>query len=168
MKKSRKKTKNAILTALTLGVLIASGVYGLNSAFAKYGEGNLEIANKIAERFGLNKEEVQAVFDENRQEQRQKVEANFEQRLNQLQDEGKITEQQKEVIIAKKNELEVNNKNREEFKNLSPEERRAKADQNREEIEKWATENGINLEEIKPFGVGKGFKGKNSGRGIQK
>ncbi len=167
MKKSRKNIKKAILATLALGVMTASGIYGINSAFAKYGNGQLDVANKIAERFGLNKEEVQKVFEENRQEQRQNMEADFENRLNQLITDGKITEQQKEAIMAKRNEMGSNSWKTEDFKNLSVEERRVKADQNREAMDKWAEENGINLEDIRPFGAGKGFKGKHSGRGIQ-
>lgn len=51
------------------------------------------------------------------------MQVRFEERLNQAVSEGKIPQEQKEAIMAKKGEMKAN---RGEFKDLTPEERRKK------------------------------------------
>lgn len=113
------------------------------------------IIEKLVERFGLDKKEVRKVFDEEREERRRQKEALFEERLSQAVREGKISEEQKKAILAKKKEIEAN---REESKNLSWEERREKMEACREEMKVWAKEKGIDLTFL-PMLLGRGGRG---------
>jgi hypothetical protein len=105
------------------------------------------------ERFGLNAGEVQEVFQEVRDERHQEMQAHFEERLDELVASGDLTEDQKDTLLAKKAEMW---ESREELMNLSPEERRAKMQERREEMNAWAEENGTDLAHLGP--LGKGFR----------
>jgi hypothetical protein len=60
-----------------------------------------DIVQRLAQKFGLQETEVQAVFDEVHQERHQKMKQDMENRLNQAVQEGKITESQKQAILDK-------------------------------------------------------------------
>jgi hypothetical protein len=81
---------------------------------------------------------------------------NFEERLTQAVADGKITEEQKEKILDKHEEMQAK---MESLKDLEPEERKAQMQTLHEELKKWAEENNIDF----PFfgmklGFGRGFK----------
>lgn len=104
------------------------------------------IIQKLAQRFGLKESDVQAVFDEVRQERQQQRELQFEERLNQAVKDGNITEAQKQAILTKHKEIaEKKIKNRENWQNLSVEQRRQLRQEERKELENWANQNGIDL-----------------------
>ncbi len=64
----------------------------------------------------------------------------FENHLNQAVKDGKLTEEQKNKIIEKhKQNIEW----RKSLKDMTPEQRREAIKQHREEMKKWAEENGI-------------------------
>ena len=65
------------------------------------------LVSKLAEKFGLNQGEVQAVFDQERSQRHAQMETLFEQQLTQDVKDGKITEAQKQLIIAKRQELQA-------------------------------------------------------------
>lgn len=168
MKKSRKNNKRAIIAALTIGAFIAAGAYGASSALADDNNNCSNIVKKLSERFNLNEDEVKTVFNENREENKERVRQRFEEQLNQMVADGNITEEQKQAIIKKKEELQSQHEeSKGQFKNLSAEERETEREKNREEMENWAKENGIDLGEIKGFGIGQGFGGR-YGRGMMK
>jgi len=147
--------KTIIIPALILALLGFVG-YGTAKAFAANGNGNYPaIIDKLVQRFGLNKEDVQKVFDEERQERHQQMQTRFEERLSQAVNDGKITEEQKKAIIAKKAEMQAEC---EGFKDLSPEERKTKMEAHKKEMETWAQENGIDLSLI-PMFQGRGPRG---------
>lgn len=102
------------------------------------------LVQKIADKFNLNKDDVQKVFDEQHDEMRKTMEAKHQERLDQLVKDGKITEAQKTLIQKKMKELQAQRESeRDSFKDLTPEEMKAKMDQHRSEMENWAKENGI-------------------------
>ncbi len=116
------------LTIAIFGVVAvaAGGVYAFG------GGGNYpSIIEKLVEKFGLNPDEVQAVFDEARQERQAQMQAQmqnrFQEQLNQAVTDGKITSEQMELILAKRAELQEQGM------------------QNRQEMQQWAEENGINM-----------------------
>jgi NADH dehydrogenase/NADH:ubiquinone oxidoreductase subunit G len=113
------------------------------------------LIQKLVERFSLNQYEVEQVFNEARQEKNQEMQARQEEKLGQLVSEGKLTEEQKQTIIAKKQELQ---QNRPDFDSMSEEERRAQKQAHQEEIKAWAEENGIDMHLIIGFGNGPGPK----------
>jgi hypothetical protein len=151
-----KLTKKQILT-LAAFVVLSAGAFSATKISAQEGEnkhvmlfqaGKAEhmssLVQKIADKFGLNKDEVQAVFDEEHKEMEAKMEGKHEERLSQLVTDGKITEDQKALILQKHKELRESMLNDiEEMKDLSPEERRAEMQARHDELKAWADENDI-------------------------
>lgn len=112
---------------------------------------------KIAQKFNLNEAEVQAVFDEHRQEMHTTMRDKLEDRLSQAVTEGKLTEAQKQAILGKLAELESQKDElRDEFMNATPEERKEKMQSKRAELEAWAREQGIDvsvlMQYLRPLG----------------
>ena len=145
-----------VLGAITV---IGVGVLGSNQAFAQ--ESNTSdpinsLVQKIADKFGLNRDDVQAVFTEHKSEMKVNISARQEDRLSSLVSEGKITEVQKTLIINKQKELvEKRAANKDSLKDLSREEIRSKMEAERAELTKWATDNGIDMKYLTgPFGRG--------------
>jgi len=164
MKYQKLNIKNKLFI-LTLA-LVLLGVVGYGTAKAYAGEpgGYPPIVQKLVERFGLNEDEVKAVFDEERTEHQAQMQARFEERLSQFVSDGKITEEQKQAILAKKEEMQGN---REEFKDLSAEERKQKMEERRQEMQSWAEQNGIDVDLLPMvMGGGPGHRGGFGGRGF--
>jgi len=100
-RRGRLNIKNILFgTMLVLGLLIVLG-YGTVKAY----EGNPEeyppVVQKLVERFGLNEDEVKAVFDEVRTERQAQRQAEREERLDQAVADGVISEEQKNSLQAK-------------------------------------------------------------------
>ncbi|MDQ1283732.1 MAG: hypothetical protein QG620_80 [Patescibacteria group bacterium] len=155
--------KKVIVPALALAVVLGAGVYGISKVSAEENGRRFSMVEKIAEKFGLNKGEVEKVFEENRSEHQAQMKNNFEERLNEAVSKGELTEAQKQLILAKKEEMEnEREKNREDHRNLSAEERKNKMEERRSELEKWAKDNGIDVGYL--MGMGKmGQKGGHGG-----
>jgi len=135
--------KKMIIPALLLSAVVLAGAVGVKTVSAVQDEGTYPaIIQKLAERFNLNTDEVKQVFDEERQQQQQRMRASFEERVDQAVVEGTITEEQKEAILQKQAELQNQH---EALMDFAPEERRAVMQKNRQELESWAQENGIDL-----------------------
>jgi len=129
--------KAILISAITVGVLSLIGVLAVNRARADESFDYPPIIQKLVERFNLNTEEVQQVFDEVREERQEQGRARFEERLNQAVSDGRITEAQKEAILAKHAEMQANQAN------------------HRQEMQAWAEENGIDW----PLFLGGGHRG---------
>lgn len=146
-----------VLGAITI---IGVGVLGSSQSFAQ--ESNTQdpvnsLVQKIADKFGLNRDDVQALFTEHKSEMKVNMSARQEDRLSKLVSEGKITEAQKTLIINKQKELaEKRAGNKGSLKDLSREEIRSKMEAERAELEKWATDNGIDIKYLM-MGPGRGF-----------
>lgn len=147
--------KKLIFPVIALAVL---GLGVLDVGLASADENNnpqTTIVQKIAEKFDLNQEEVQQVFDEVRSEHHAEREADMkakeEERLSQLVADGKITEEQKSLIQQKHEELRAERgAHRDSFKDLSQEERQAQMEQRKSELESWANKNGIDATYLMP------------------
>ncbi|MCA9308394.1 MAG: hypothetical protein R3B92_02710 [Patescibacteria group bacterium] len=109
------------LTLLGVGTLAATQVYAQESSFIN------PMAQKFAERFGLNQTDVQNFFQEQHAARQEQMQATREERLNQLVAEGKLTEEQKAQLLTKMQEHHT------------------EMEEHREEMQNWATENGIDL-----------------------
>lgn len=133
--------KKLLIPAVAIvGVIAVTGAYGVSKTMAnKNDSGYPAIIDKLAERFNLNEDEVNGFFQEQRKEKREEMQKRYEERLNQAVSEGKITEEQKKIILAKKEELKSQRQ-----------ENRENRERHREELKKWMEENGINLDY--PFG----------------
>lgn len=104
------------------------------------------LVQKIASKFNLNKDDVQKVFEEDRQEHHVQMQKDFEDRMSQLVKDGKITEEQKTKILAKFKEMEASHEaEMDQMKSMTREERQAKMKAHKDELEKWAKDNGIDL-----------------------
>lgn len=146
--------KKLLLIPVLSLALLGFAAYGTTKAYA---EDNAEayppIVQKLVERFGLNADKVEQVFDEERDERHQEMQAHFEERLTQMVSEGKITETQKQAIVARHEEMRNNRPDPEEFRNMSVEERHQAMEQKRTELETWAQEQGIDTS-LFPFVLG--------------
>lgn len=125
----------------------------LATSFSVVGaQSDTSFAQKIAEKLGISETEAQTALDEIREEKHEAMQEKAEERLSNLVEEGTITEEQKEEILAKKDEV------KEELENLSPKERRERMKELKEEFKEWAEEEGIEI----PFKMGP------NGRGFRK
>lgn len=142
-----------ILTILGLTVLGAA-VFGTLGVHAQTSTNNpvTSLVEKLAQKFGLNQAEVQAVFNEHRSQIHAQMLVRIEERLNQAVTDGKITEAQKQLILDKHKEFqEKHEAQKETLQNLTPDERRAEIEKNKTELETWAKENGIDLQYLFPL-----------------
>ena len=73
----------------------------------------------------------------------------------------KITEEQKQLILQKREEMhDAREAKRESNASLTPEERKSQMEAKKTELEKWAKENGIDMQYLMLGGRGHGgFKG---------
>ncbi len=132
--------KNSLLiglstTAVTLSIVGLAGMASAQSTSNSTG-----IIDKIATKFNLNKSDVQAVFDTNKTEQKAARHEKMSDKLQELVDKGAITADQKAKITAKWAE------------------QKTKRDEARTELEKWASDNGIDAKYVM-HGVGRGGHG---------
>jgi len=121
------------------------------------------LIQNLVDKFNLKSDEVEEVFTSTHQQQRAQMQADFESRLTDAVSSGELTEAQKLLILQKHSELnDKQTQGTDEWFNLSPEERRAKADSQHQELEDWANSNGIDL---KYFFQGR-QDGQRGGRGM--
>ena len=127
---------------MAVGIMTLAGSFYATGVKAQdNGRGpNDTIIQKLVAKFGLNEADVQAVFDEERAERQTEMQARFEERLTQAVTDGKITEEQKAAILAK----------------------RAEGADCRV-LEDWATENGIDADLLRSLMGGPGGPGMGGG-----
>lgn len=144
--------KSLLLPAIAL-TIVGSALFVTQASAQGVNNPQQSLVQKIAEKFNLNKDEVQAVFDEDRAEHHVQMQKRFEKRLSQLVTDGKLTEDQKTKILAKFTELEANRKaDMEKMKSLTSDERKTAIEAHRNELQQWADENGIDLKSLGLFG----------------
>lgn len=132
--------KGLIIPVLGLA-LLGFVAFGTVRAYAENESGGYPpIIQKLVERFGLNEEEVKTVFDEVRTERQQEMQQSREERLNQAVSDGIITEEQKQALQNKWEEM------------------RTERQQHREEMQAWFEEQGIDHEALMQYG-GFGHRG---------
>lgn len=116
------------------------------------------LIQKIAETFKLDKAKVQSTFDQWHQQRHSQREAEMKQHrdtyLSGLVAQGKITEAQKQAIIAKQDELRKNF-NPASMRGKTPDERRAAMQATQAELEAWARTQGIDPSYIPGMRMGK-------------
>jgi len=142
----------ALLGLLGTGTAIAATTQSDNSEYSS-------IIQNLSEKFGLSEADIQTVFDETRQEQR-------EAGLDKAVEAGTITEEQKQLILDKEDEIQtqIDEINSEK---LTADERQTAMRDIMEETRTWADENDIPMmllhggmmgrgEEMGPRGFGPG------------
>ncbi len=126
-------------TILALSVLAVVIVRDASAANQNYYP---PIVAKIADRFNLNIDDVQKVFDEERDKRRAEMFARLSERLDDLVEIGKITPAQKELILDKHEEMKDAI---DDLSGLSFEERRQKIMQLKSEFREWMEESDIDV-----------------------
>lgn len=160
--------KKILLTGLTVAIL-GAGVLTSTQVFAQTSNDTTSsIVQKIADKFGLNKSDVQAVFDQEKSDREASMEAKFESQLDQDVKDGKLTDAQKQLIISKRKELEstrqtqmqsMQGKSQDEIK-AAMEANKATMESERKSLEDWATKNGIDIKYLMGgFGMRGGMGG---------
>lgn len=145
----------AVALTLFSGMLLAA-----HSARAMGESGPLgieSIVQKLATRFNLNEAEVKAVFDEQHAAIEQEMQTKMAAELDQAVSEGKLTEEQKQKIIAKRAEMRASHQGKfVTFKaGENPAEKeltelKAAHEQEIAALKQWATDNNVPFEYLMP------------------
>lgn len=161
-----KALTKSLVVAGVLGTVGIGTLTGANIASAESGTGGSStdpmssLVQKIASKFNLNKDEVQKVFDEDRTAHDAEREKQVTERLQKLVDAGTITAAQKTAIENKLKDLKTSREaDRETMKDLTNEQRKAKMDEKKTELENWAKEQGLDLIKLKGIFGGPGGHG---------
>jgi glycine cleavage system pyridoxal-binding protein P len=146
--------KPLLIAGITSSVALASIVgAGAASAETTSTNGPDGLIQKIAQKFNLKEAEVKAVFEEQKTVREAEHQKSFEERLTKAVTDGKITEEQKEKIVAKVAELKAERgANRDTMKDKTDAERRTAMEARRAELEKWAKDNNVPIEYLHPGG----------------
>jgi len=138
--------KKVLVPALILGVAIAVGVLSYVSVTSAAGIGG-EMASNLAEKLGVEESQVESAMSEMREERQAEMKEQREEKLQEAVDDGVITSDQKEVLIAHQDEMQE------------------KREQLREESETWFEESGIDKDALGEY-MG-GGKGPGHGKGMR-
>lgn len=142
--------RKVLAAVLALGVIASVGYFGGNYVMA--GDTNPmheSLVTKIAQKFNLKEADVEAVFEAVRDEKQEEMKSQRVEKLSQAVSDGVITEAQKETLLAKM------------------EEHVGERRENREEMQNWYKEQGIDETKLREYmrPVGKGM-GEGRQRGI--
>lgn len=147
------KTRATILSLGALATIAGASAFSISNVNA---QGNADsLASKISQKFNLSEGEVKSVFEEHHSEMKANREEKRQEHLQQLQDDGIINEEQR-------NYLNDHFSSRPDFKaeGVDREAAKEQMQERRQELEDWANEQGIDLEDIRPE-----HKGENMRRG---
>jgi hypothetical protein len=143
-----------ILPVLAVMLLSVAAVGAVKTYAIDSQNNHSSIVQKLVQKFGLKESDVQAVFNEARQERQASMRVKFEERIDQAVKKGELTEVQKQKILAKHKEIQAGRLDKpENWQNLSREERQAKMQIERQELESWAKDNDIDMKYF--FGGGR-------------
>ncbi len=96
-----------VATALTLG-LATAGVGAVHAATNSDSTSPMNnIVSALAKKFNLNTSDVQQVFDEQRTQMQAERQQEFKDRLAQAVKDGKLTQQQADLITSKHQEMQT-------------------------------------------------------------
>ncbi len=147
--------KKPLLVAGAASIVALGGMAGssLVAAAAPGSNGSApSLVDTIASKFHLNKNDVQAVVDQNRSEHQAEHQKKFEDRLDRAVSDGKLTSTQKNQILAREKELKSY---MDSIKDKSPQERHQLMKAKLDELKTWAKANNIAPQYVR-FGPGPG------------
>jgi tetrahydromethanopterin S-methyltransferase subunit B len=145
-----KRTHLLAVSAGAAVIALTGAGFATQSAFAAESTTGKTLTERIAERFNLNKDDVQKVVDEHRAERETQMKAKMDERLTQAVTDGKITQEQKDKVIAKSAEIKTK---MDEIRAMTDDAaRKAAMDALRTETQTWAKDNGIPERLIGPMG----------------
>jgi len=141
-------SKKMYLMTLAMFALVLAGVIGVKSVKAVETKNpESPLIQAIVNKFNLNQSEVDNTINEVRQEKQKERQAQMESNLSKAVSDGVITESQKQAILEKHQEMQANQT------------------KNREEMEKWMTDNNLDFSKLSQYQIGLGFGGRGSGFG---
>lgn len=138
--------KKVLAAVLAIGVIASVGYFG--SSYVLADDNNpmhQTLISRIAQKFNLKAADVEAVFEAVRDEKQDEMKAKREEKLSQAVKDGVITEAQKTTLLAKM------------------EEHMGERQQNREEMQSWFREQGIDETKLRDY---LRPEGKGEGRGM--
>jgi hypothetical protein len=146
------KINKQLLAAVAVTTVATGTALGISGASAHSGGNEEERAarvSELAERFNLDESEVESYFEEKRTEHEAEREQKRDEHLAGLVEDGTLTQEQADALKAKMEEL---HEARDALKDqdLTREEMREQMEANREELQSWAEEQGIDLDAIRP------------------
>jgi hypothetical protein len=160
-----KTTKIFAITAIVAA--LGTGAVGIGTTFAAQNatespeKGRSGLISWLAEKFNLETTDVQAIFDEFRDQKQVNFQARYEAFLDQAVLDGELTQEQADSILGKHTEI----KNfREGLRGQTPEEIQSAMESEREDLKQWAADNNV-PERFLRFGRGPGA-GRGPGRGM--
>ncbi|HKX24484.1 MAG TPA: hypothetical protein VJM46_04550 [Candidatus Saccharimonadales bacterium] len=141
------------------GALVTAGIAGLVTTQAVNAandtNGQQGLVDRIASTFNLNKGDVQKVFEQEHQARETERQQKFEERVKQAVDDGKISQDLADQLVAKQKEMQTY---RDSIKDKSAEEHRSLMKTKMDEMQKWLKDNNIDKSLFGPMG-GRGFGG---------
>lgn len=143
---------------LTIAFLALGGAAIVNAQSSDSGQ-YPTIIQRLVEKFNLNSDDVQQVFDEIREENQVAMQNRMEERIQSV---NNLTDEQKTAISEKTEEMR---QSFQDLKDLTPEEKKAVMEQNKADLETWAEENGIDSELLTSGHMFKFFPGGDHERG---
>jgi hypothetical protein len=139
--------KEFLLPAFAL-VAVGGTVLGVTQVFAQANTTGAypPIVQALASKFNLDAGQVEAVFQQNRADNQAKAETRYEAFLAKAVTDGKISQAQSDLILAKHKELLANRQSQMATnKNLTPEQRKAAMQQSRTDLQNWAKANNVDI-----------------------
>lgn len=162
---SKKKTIVTLLTTVILGLtILGPSVYAQTNSNSNKGNFFTSFIEFIAQKFGLDKTQVQTAVNQYKQEKKVNAQQNMQDRnkarFDQLVKDGKITQDQENAILAELSALR-SKYNPSNMKNLTADQRKQQMQAEQDELKAWAQTNKIDYALIMPA---KGPNGINGGR----
>ncbi len=139
-------------------VIAAFGAVALisnSTVFAQTDSPHQTFVASLAQKLGIEESKVQTAVDEIHDEHHRDMEAKFDDKLETLVTNGKITALQKQLILDKEDEIQTQMENL-KSQDLSMEERHTKMKELFESLETWAKDNNIDPQYVRFFGHGMG------------
>jgi len=154
MKRNNKIALGIAVATISAITLLGAGV---TSAYTT----KEAMTDRIASKLNISKTEVEKVLNEFHTQEKADRTADRTTELQKKVDDGTITSAQKTLIENKLKEIDAERESNRD-QNISREDMHAKMEDNRTALEKWATENGIDINLIMPS-RGHGMGGQNMG-----
>lgn len=147
-KKSIRVSIIMILSFFIVSIIGMSCTYKLNASGEKdSGEDYPVIVEHLAKKLDIDPEKVLEAFKDINQERKEKFKEDFEKRLDKAVEEGVITEEQREAIIAKREEIA---EEMQEIEGMSQDEKREAIKDMVSELKEWAEDNDIDYKDLLP------------------
>lgn len=131
--------KKLLISSLGLAMLLGAGA--LTASAVSADDATFPpLVERLAERFNLNQDEVQSFFEEQKEEHHRLMMQNKEEKLNQAVSDGVLTEEQKQALLDRWEEM------------------KAHREEHHQEMQQWFEEQGIDPEKLHTY-LGFGHRG---------